>query len=246
VEELAYLCSVDGRSCYDEEDFVERDEDCDLVLGGVVQEEVEALTLYPKCRTRELVANGGDGISRERCVLNRDECLPDIEDFIPMQTVDYEPPTEEQEKYISISPPCTCQLVATGLCFLTTINPPTSDSTFCAVGPWDCPLDYSYINALTLNTLNKDPNQSAPRQCTLCRSEDINTVEIRHEHLVRAGGCYTNPTTLGFGDGSESIASTEDEAFQRCVLEAEDCGEGEIHILGLNLLLLLQLWMMEW
>jgi len=105
--------------------------------------------------------------------------------------------------------PCHCYDVPTGLCHLDGVSPLTADASFCAVGAYDCPGNYTFLSSVMLLNMN-DP----PRQCFLCENDELEEV-LLHDSVVESGGCYSDG---GFVDTH----------FARCALESTECFDEEV------------------
>jgi len=168
------ICTISSDACVVSQRFLAKDSGCSVVQDMSSQSSASAY--YPQC---------GD-----RCVISPQDC-------------------EVTETFRQIGSlvwrdPCECNDIPTGICYLDDIFPITADSSFCAVGEYDCPDSYSFMNATTLMNLK----EKMPRSCTLCRQVDIIEAKMQHENVVEAGGCY-------IGD-----------VFQKCALESTECPSG--------------------
>lgn len=144
---------------------------------NIVEDKTTSLgTHYPSCEY-------------ERCVVSKDDC-EDGETFYGIGELNW-------------IEPCFCDRVPTGMCYLDSVNPITMDSSYCAVGEYDCKEAYKFMSAAAL----LDLEQSKPRNCYLCRKADLITSASKHEWIVESGGCFS-------GDG-----------FLKCALESTECPE---------------------
>jgi len=174
-------CAANSDACQDSEsyDIAVKYESCSIIQD-TQSSLLGANTLYPYC------VSGDDTLeSPERCVLNKDDCMFG-EDFMAVTTVPW-------------MEPCFCHHVATGMCYLEFAELLTASSSFCAVGPYDCPEGYLWMSS---NELSKMENP--PHTCQLCQEEELNSA-TQHEHVVESGGCYADDNLL------------------HCALESKEC-----------------------
>jgi len=145
----------------------------------------DKLTHYPFCRSLNVQPPFG-----VRCVLSKEDCLTGDEEFLNF----------EDAKDL---PHCFCADVPTGMCYKDTDEDITADTSFCALGVFDCPDGYDFMPAYELS---KKANPI--RKCRLCAEEDISKYEL-HESVLESGRCIS-----------------EDGSFGNCELEETMCNEG--------------------
>jgi len=104
----------------------------------------------------------------------------------------------------------------TGICYFgqetDLASTASSYASFCAIGEYDCPIEYSFMNADDLeDTINP------PRTCQVCTEATVPSsseeTPIRmHGYVVTSGGCFASDSSMD---------------FLKCALESTDCTEGQ-------------------
>jgi len=177
-------CTPFASSCESKEFALDPDPSCSLVEDKSTGPDI--LTHYPFCQTEDEQSS----IMQVRCVLSEDECRTGSEEFLDF----------EASRYL---PHCFCTDVPTGMCYQEIDGTIIADTSFCAIGEYDCPVGYTFMPAYELS---KESNP--PRTCRLCAEEDIAKYEL-HESVVESGKCVS-----------------EDGDYGNCALEETACNEG--------------------
>lgn len=178
--------------------FNKTNDSCSIVEDQSINS--DKFTRYPSCREKANKASSNHA-SLPRCVLSRDECVDELEDFMPSGD-------------LSRTKPCSCYDVPTGICHASSSSTTiTAATSFCAVAKYDCPAGYTFMTAYELSFM-VDP----PRICRLCQRGDGDyNMDGRSELLDKDSNVedqvnFVQKTSISFID-NDYYDDTSDDTF---------------------------------